>query len=133
MNNLIEFSTGKKKELVNITSKVEEIVSGSKVERGICHVFAPHATAALLINEDEAGFKTDVEKLLDKWIPEGSWQHNRVDNNATAHLAAAMIGQDRAIPIQDGRLQLGTWQEIFFVELDGPRERRKVAVQAIGA
>ena len=110
-----------------------EIVSGSKIEQGICHVFVPHATAALLINEDETGFKADIEKLLDKWIPEGSWQHNRVDNNATAHLAAAMIGQDRAIPIQDGRLQLGPWQEIFFVELDGPRERRKVAVQAIGA
>ncbi|MDP2720643.1 MAG: secondary thiamine-phosphate synthase enzyme YjbQ [bacterium] len=132
MNNLIEFSTSKKKELINITNKVEEIVSSSKVERGICHVFAPHATAALLINEDEAGFKTDVEKLLDIWIPQGNWAHDRVDNNATAHLAAAMIGQDRTIPIQEGRLQLGTWQEIFFVELDGPRERRKIIVQIVG-
>lgn len=131
MNKTLEVSTTKHRELVNITSQVEEVVSKSNVIEGICLVFVPHATAALLLNEDEPGFKADVEKLLEIWMPEGDWQHDRVDDNATSHLAAAMIGQDRSIPIVDGDLQLGTWQEIFLVELDGPRTSRKVIVSII--
>ncbi|MEX0621571.1 MAG: secondary thiamine-phosphate synthase enzyme YjbQ [Candidatus Woykebacteria bacterium] len=131
MNKVLEFSTHTKKGLVNITSAVGEAVGGTNIKEGICLVFVPHATAAVLINEDESGFKADVEKLLDKWIPEGGWQHDRVDNNATAHLAASMIGQSRVIPVRHGDLQLGTWQEIFLVELDGPRSTRRVVIQVI--
>lgn len=125
----LEFQTSKSKELINITSGIETVVAESNAKEGTCLVFAPHATAAILINEDEPGFKADLEKLLDMWIPQGNWEHDRIDNNATSHLSSALIGQSRVIPIIDGRLQLGTWQEIFLVELDGPRSNRKVVVQ----
>ena len=124
-------STAKKRELVNITRQVEKIVSESAVEGGICLVFVPHVTAAILLNEDEAGFKADMETLLETWIPEGNWQHNRIDDNATAHLASALISQSRVLPVTDGSLQLGTWQEIFLVELDGPRSPRHIVVKII--
>lgn len=129
MNKLLEFSSSKKRELVNISSEVERIVNQSNNKDGICLVYTPHTTAAILINEDEPGFKEDIEKILEVWIPEGSWQHNHVDGNATAHLASALIGQSRIIPIINGNLQLGTWQQVFLVELDGPRTTRKVVVQ----
>ena len=125
------FSTKKKRELINITSEIQKVLAESKVAEGICLVFVPHATAALLLNEDEEGFKADVETLLENWMPEGDWEHNRIDNNATAHLASAFIGQSKAVPIVGGRLQLGTWQEIFLVELDGPRGSRRVIVKII--
>ncbi|OGY25200.1 MAG: hypothetical protein A2Z11_01820 [Candidatus Woykebacteria bacterium RBG_16_43_9] len=131
MNRMITFPTTKKKELVNITSKVGRIVNEANIKEGLCLIFVPHATAAVLINEDEPGFKADVEKLLDMWIPPGDWQHDKVDNNATAHLAASLIGQSRMIPVINGNLQLGTWQEIFLLELDGPRSNRRVVVQLI--
>lgn len=131
MNRMITFPTTKKKELVNITSKVGRIVNEANIKEGLCLIFVPHATAAVLINEDEPGFKADVEKLLDMWIPPGDWQHDKVDNNATAHLAASLIGQSRMIPVINGDLQLGTWQEIFLLELDGPRSDRRVVVQLI--
>jgi secondary thiamine-phosphate synthase enzyme len=125
----LEFQTSKSRELINITSGIETVAAEANVKEGTCLVFAPHATAAILINEDEPGFKADLEKLLDRWIPQGNWEHDRIDNNATSHLSSALIGQSRVIPIIDGRLQLGTWQEIFLLELDGPRSNRRVVVQ----
>lgn len=129
MNQTLEFQTSKSRELLNMTNDIEGVVAESNVKEGTCLVFVPHATAAVLINEDEPGFKADVEKLIDMWIPQGDWAHDKVDSNATSHLSSALIGQSRVIPIIDGRLKLGTWQEIFLVELDGPRSNRKVIVQ----
>jgi secondary thiamine-phosphate synthase enzyme len=129
MNKTLEFSTSKQRQLLNITSDVESVVADADVKDGTCLVFAPHATAAVLLNEDESGFKADVEKLLERWIPKGDWEHDKIDSNATSHLASALIGQSKVIPIIDSRLNLGSWQEIFFVELDGPRRNRKVTVQ----
>ncbi len=129
----IQLSTSKKLQLLNITQKVSQLVADSKIKEGVCLVFAPHASAAILINEDEPGFKTDMEILIRRWIPEGTWEHNKVDSNATAHLASSLIGQSRTIPVENGKLVLGTWQEIFFVELDGPRSSRHVIVQLVGS
>lgn len=123
--------TNKRRELINITSKVSTCVADSKVEEGICIIFVPHATAAIIINEDEAGLKADIENLIETWIPEGAWSHNQIDDNATAHLASALISQSKSIPIVAGKLKLGTWQEIFLLELDGPRQNRKVLVSCI--
>ncbi|SRR4030042_6455155 len=131
VNEEVNISTIKKVELVNITAKINEIVSKINISEGLCHVFVPHATAAVLINEDEPGFKADIQKLINIWIPEGDWEHNQIDSNATSHLASALIGQSRTIPILNNKLALGTWQEIFLVELDGPRQNRKVLVQII--
>ena len=129
MNKLLEFSSSKKRELVNISSQIERIVNKSNNRDGMCLVYTPHTTAAILINEDEPGFKEDIEKVLKAWIPEGDWQHNHVDGNATAHLASALIGQSKVIPIINGDLQLGTWQQVFLVGLDGPRATRRVVIQ----
>ncbi len=129
MNKLLEFSSSKKIELINISQEIEKTVYQSNSRQGTCLVFTPHTTAAILINEDEPGFKADIEKLIKTWIPEGDWQHNKVDGNATAHLASSLIGQTRIIPLINGDLQLGTWQQIFLVELDGPRTNRRVVIQ----
>jgi len=131
MNKQLEFQTSKKRELINVTSDVQNALQEFNTTEGICLIFVPHATAAVLINEDEPGFKTDIERLISIWIPEGDWEHDRVDDNATAHLASALIGQSRSIPVKDSRLQLGTWQQIFLVELDGPRSSRRVIISVV--
>ena len=131
MTKELTFSTSKERELINITSSVQKVVAESEIQDGICLVFVPHATAALIINEDEPGLKADVETLLERWIPPGNWQHNAIDDNATAHLASAFIGQSKPIPIVNGKLKLGTWQEIFLLELDGPRPNRNVVITCL--
>ena len=129
----ISFPTSKEIELVNITSKVEKILEESEVKEGICILFAPHATGMLIINEDEPGLKEDILQSLQRLIPKkANYRHDEIDDNAFSHILSALIGTEKVIPIKNGRLQLGTWQEIFFVETDGPRERRRVVVTIIG-
>jgi len=129
----ITFPTSKEIELVNITSKVEKILEESEVKEGICILFAPHATGMLIINEDEPGLKEDILQSLQRIIPKkANYRHDEIDDNAFSHILSALIGTEKVIPIKNGRLQLGTWQEIFFVETDGPRERRRVVVTIIG-
>ena len=133
MTKELSFQTSNKRQLLNITSEIQKAVAESKVQDGICLVFAPHATAAIILNEDEDGLKSDIENLVETWIPEGNWKHNQIDDNATAHLASSFIGQSKTIPIVDGKLKLGPWQEIFLLELDGPRPNRKVVVTCLTA
>jgi len=129
----ISFPTSKEIELVNITSKVEKILEESEVKEGICILFAPHATGMLIINEDEPGLKGDILQSLQRIIPKkANYRHDEIDDNAFSHILSALIGTEKVIPIKNGILQLGTWQEIFFVETDGPRERRRVLITIIG-
>ena len=129
----IIFSTSKRVELVDITDRVEEIVRKSGVKNGICLVFAPHATAAIIANEHERGLMEDIiTKFKEEFPSDGKWKHNLIDNNASAHLGSAMVGADRVFPIKDGELIRGTWQNIFLVELDGPRSYRRVVVEVLG-
>jgi len=117
-------TTGKRLELIDITRQVASVVAASKVRDGLCTLFARHATAALIVNENaDPGFRQDVLSLLDKLIPEGVWEHDKVDDNGAAHLRATLLGPSQVIPVKDGRLLLGTWQGISLVELDGPRTR----------
>ncbi len=130
----IIFSTSKEVELINITSKVQKILEESGVEEGVCILFAPHATGMLIINEDEPRLKEDILNALQRLIPKkANYKHDEIDDNAFSHILSALIGTEKVIPIKNGELQLGTWQEIFFVETDGPRERRKVIVTIIGS
>ena len=116
-----------KYQMIDITAKVSEIVQKRAVPEGICCVYTPHTTAAIAINEnDDANVCDDVLEALAKLIPEGVWRHDRVDNNAAAHIKAAIIGPSEAIPVSDGKLLLGRWQAVMLVELDGPRERRVI-------
>ncbi len=118
--------------VVDITSRVEEAVARSGVRNGMCLVFVPHATAAIIANEAEPGLTEDyIDLIRELFKPGGPWRHNMIDNNAHAHLASAVIGPSRIFPVIDGRLVRGTWQNIMLLELDGPRHRR-VIVEVIG-
>lgn len=117
----------RKYEMLDITPQVAKLVRETAVADGICSVYVTHATAAIVINEnDDPNVCLDVLDALDKLIPEGVWRHDRVDNNAAAHIKAAILGPGETIPVRDGALVLGTWQAIMLVELDGPRDRRVI-------
>jgi secondary thiamine-phosphate synthase enzyme len=124
----IKVRTMKKYEVLDITRQVADAVRAEQVTNGLCCVFVPHATAAVVINEnDDMQLGLDLLDALDKLVPEGVWRHDKVDSNGAAHLKAAIIlGPSETIPIHNGRLALGTWQAVMFVELDGPRDRRVV-------
>jgi len=133
MQKTITIGSSKRLEMIDINSEVEKIVKESKVKEGICNVFAAHATAAIAINENyDPNVCLDFNDALAKLIPQGKWRHDRVDGNADAHIKAAIIGPSESIPIKNGKLQLGTWQSIMFVELDGPRSSRNIIVTVIG-
>ena len=116
--------TRKTQEMIDITSQVGEVVRHSGVESGLCLVYVPHATAAIVINENaDPNVCQDILDALGRMVPEGAWRHDRVDNNAAAHIKATILGPSQAIPVQEGSLRLGTWQSVMLVELDGPRDR----------
>ncbi len=125
-------STSGREDIVNITRLVEEAVRESGIRNGLVLVYVPHATALLIVNEDEPGLRKDyLSKLLQLFPRHGEYLHNRIDDNANAHLASAFVGSSRIFPLVDGRIVRGTWQEILLVDLDGPRTRR-VVVEVIG-
>jgi len=130
---ILNFKTSERRQLVDITDEVIEFVEHAGVETGICLVSAPHATAAIIANENENGLVRDIlHKVSDLFPQTATYAHNAIDDNADAHLASALIGHSRTFPISDGHLIRGTWQNIFLVELDGPRSRRMVDLQAVG-
>ncbi len=121
--------TKRKFQVIDISSKVQEIVEQGAAPDGLCCVFVPHATAAIAINENaDPNIGEDLQEALAKLIPEGIWRHDRIDDNAAAHIKAAIVGPSETVPVKNRRLMLGTWQSLMLVEFDGPRER-KVIVQ----
>ena len=127
----IEIATREHTELIDITSDVKKVVKHKSVELGICVIFARHTTTGIIINENEAGLKNDILMLLNELIPKGKgYLHDRIDDNAHAHLRSVVLGSSVTIPIENGTLALGTWQSIFFVECDGPR-RREVCISVV--
>jgi secondary thiamine-phosphate synthase enzyme len=119
-------------ELKDITREVVFEVQKSGIKDGIALVYVPHATAALLINEDERGLVSDMTKTIKDIIPrERRYEHDRIDDNAWSHLTSAVLGCSLTIPVTGGQLERGTWQNIFLVELDGPRHR-KVVIKVVG-
>lgn len=126
-------STRERYQLVDLTRSIEEIVAESKIEKGLCLVHASHATAAIIANENESGLVNDVLRKVKEIFPPGAgYLHDRIDDNASSHIASALIGASRAFPVEDGRLVRGTWQNIFLLELDGPRAHRVVNVHIVG-
>lgn len=131
MQEIFEISTDKKRELIDITQHIEEFVKNSKVDNGICIVYVPHATAALLVNENEEGLKEDILNFIEKLVPKSDYKHNRIDDNAEAHIASSIIGTEKTFVIENSKLLKGAWQNIFFVELDGPRNSRRIIIKII--
>ena len=122
----------KRVELISITSHVASVVSESKIKTGICLLFSPHTTTAIFTNENESNLLTDIEEALEKLIPVGDpYRHNRIDSNADAHLRGILVSNSLTVPIEGGSLALGTWQTLFFADLDGPRHRR-MTVTVVG-
>ncbi|TFH22877.1 MAG: YjbQ family protein [Myxococcales bacterium] len=132
---VFEIGPTEARQCLEITDQVRHIVQESGVDRGLCHVAVLHATAAVIVNEnDDPNIGVDLLRALEQAVPEhDGWLHDRVDNNAAAHIKASMLGPSETLPVADGDLLLGTWQGIMVVELDGPRRRRQVAVTLIQA
>lgn len=124
-------------EFVDVTEAVREWVEAQGVKDGIVTVSSPHTTARIAVNERDAALQRDMLRHLQWFAPaDAAYEHNQhtVDgrDNAHAHLAALFLPASEVLQIADGRLQLGTWQALFFVELDGPRERRELQLSVMG-
>lgn len=129
----ITLSTTSERELVDFTLEAQRLVHASGIREGLCALYAHGATAALMIQEnDDPNIGKDVVSCLDKLVPKGVWLHDRIDGNGASHIQAGIIGPSESIPIRGGKLDLSTWQNVFFCELDGPRRKRTVAVTILG-
>lgn len=125
--------TEEEHQVIDITAEVTRAVEASGCTSGVCTVYTPHATAAIAINENaDPNIGVDLMRALRKAVPDhDGWLHDRIDDNAAAHIKAAIIGPSESIPIVDGKLALGTWQNVFLCELDGPRSSRRVHVTVV--
>ncbi len=111
-------------EFVDITAGVQRLVAESGVRSGVCHVYVPHTTSAITINENsDPNVGRDILKELNKIIPFDD-QYGHSEGNSAAHIKSSLMGVSKVIMVEEGRLALGTWQAIFFCEFDGPRDRR---------
>ena len=120
----ISVSTHSRTEMLNIMAAVQDTVADTDVTSGLCTVFVPHTTAGITINENaDPAVPYDLLKELNSVIPfDDNYTHD--EGNSAAHIKASMMGSSVQAPVEDGRLQLGVWQGIFFCEFDGPRQRR---------
>lgn len=120
----ISIRTSQRNQLVNITSQVQEAVRESGVEDGLVCVFCPHTTAAITINENaDPDVVSDILGYMSKLIPRNSG-FDHVEGNSDSHIKSSLVAPSLTVIIEGGRLQLGTWQGIYFAEFDGPRTRR---------
>jgi len=122
----IRISTTSRTEFLDITGEVQKAVAESGVRDGVCHVYVPHTTAGITINENaDPSVRQDILMELNKIIPfQDNYRH--LEGNAAAHIKASIVGSSETILVEAGKLLLGTWQGIFFCEFDGPRSRRVI-------
>ncbi len=126
------FNTKNRRELVRITETIEEIVKKSGIKEGFCLVSAMHITAGIIVNDDESGLHKDIWEWLEKLAPYGNYNHHRTgEDNGDAHLKRILTHHQVVLPVTDGKLDLGPWEEIFYAEYDGQR-RKRVVVKVIG-
>ena len=129
-NQTISFSTKGEIEFVDVTDRVRDIVSRSLVSNGLVHVFAPHATGIMILTENEHGLLEDIKAFLEKLIPRDKpYAH---PSNAHSHLRSVLLPPDKTLPIVSGRVELGTWQSLIFVETDIRPRRRTIIIQVFG-
>ena len=128
MREIIRLDTREREQLIDITAEVRAIVARSGVRDGLLVLYCHHTSAALMIQENwDASVPADVVTLLRKLVPRGAgWAHDAQDDNADAHLKAGLVGPSETIPVIDGQLALGRWQNVFFCEFDGPRQGRSI-------
>jgi secondary thiamine-phosphate synthase enzyme len=130
---IVTLKSTERRQLIDLTSEITRFVHDAAVKEGSFTISVPHATAAIIVNEHEAGLLRDLLlKVEDLFPASAQYSHNAIDDNADAHLAAAFLGHTKSFPILNGEIVRGTWQNIFLVELDGPRSRREVVLQIMG-
>lgn len=123
-------NTNKNFEIIDITSKINDLID---VENGIVSIFSKHSTSAIVVNENESGLLNDLEFILNHLVDDKfSYEHDRIDNNARSHLKSFLLSSSECLPIKNYKLDLGTWQSVFFIELDGPRRNRTISLTIIG-
>lgn len=124
MNSTLQVKTSSQTELIDITADIERRVQSKGIEEGVCLLFVPHTTAAVTINEHaDPSVRSDIVMVLNKIVPwEEAYRH--LEGNSPAHIKASIIGASEIVAVEKGRLQLGTWQGVFFCEFDGPRTRK---------
>jgi secondary thiamine-phosphate synthase enzyme len=128
----LRVKTDRRTQLVDVTREVERAVAASGVASGVCYVYVPHTTAAVMINEHaDPDVATDLEGVFDRLVPhKGPYRHS--EGNSDSHAKAVMVGASQLILVEGGKLALGTWQGVFFCEFDGPRERKMWVKVAAG-
>lgn len=131
---VLEFEVPKRRQFLNITPQVGRALEQSGIQEGLCLVNAMHITASVFINDDESGLHADMEKWLEGLAPEkphSQYAHNGYEDNADAHLKRTVMGREVVIAVTNGRLDFGTWEQIFYGEFDGKR-KKKVMIKIIG-
>lgn len=130
----LHFNLPTRRGLVNITSEVQQAINESQIKEGLILVNAMNITASVFINDDEGGLHRDYELWLEKLAPEkpySQYHHNGYEDNADAHLKRTIMGRETTIAITNGKLDFGTWEQIFYFEFDGKRNKR-VLIKIIG-
>ncbi len=136
---LLEIETTDKVEIIEITNNINAAIAESGVRKGLANIYSKHTTSGVFINENESGLLEDFKDMVQLIVPTtGNYQHNLdnkvnnlIDYNADSHLRSFLIGCNETIPFEDAKLSLGTWQSVFFLELDGPRTR-EISITIIG-
>jgi len=129
-SNFFKINTSNKFEIIDITSDINNRI---EIGEGIISIFSKHSTSAIVVNENESGLLSDLEFMLDNIVSDKfSYNHDRIDDNARSHLKSFLLSSGETLPVKDGKLNLGTWQSVFFIELDGPRNARTVTLTMVG-
>lgn len=126
MGYTLEIVTARRVEFVDVTSRIQALLKEKGLNDGACLVYIPHTTAGVTINENaDPSVMADMEAALDRMVPEGAG-YGHAEGNSPAHVKASVVGSSAAVPVERGRLVLGTWQGIYFCEFDGPRRRKMI-------
>lgn len=133
LTDYLYFNTAKKREYINITRDVEEILNRSGIKEGMILVSAMHITAGVYVNDAESGLIQDIDEWLEKLAPfKKDYRHHRTgEDNGDSHLKSLLIHHEVIVPVTNGRLDFGTWQQIYYAEFDGMRKKR-VIVKVMG-
>lgn len=120
-------------EIVDITERVQKVVKASKLKEGLCLMYTPHSTAAIIVNENcDPGICEDIVSSLSNMVPKSAgYRHDKVDGNAAAHIKSALLGPSETLTFRNSQLFLGKWQAVMFCEFDGPRAERRVVVELL--
>ena len=130
VNKSFSFSTKGEIDFVDLTDKVQEVVTESAIRNGMVHIFAPHATGILVLTENDYALLNDIKTFLEEIVPKRrAYQH---PSNAHSHLRSMLLPPDKTLPIIDGRVEFGTWQSLLFVETDVYPRKRTVIIQVMG-